>query len=173
MNQFLGISLVLLCIATSSHAGLYKWIDENGRVQYSDTPIAPESADVEQLETDQIDLIGSPAATSDNAGDGGDAAFVGRWTWRNDDGYELREFGADGSFRSSGEDQFGRTEGKGSWKAEINGERTVIVVTAVYNNTFKSGETVKAAINSRYTVKRIDDREMVLADDGYESTWRR
>jgi hypothetical protein len=39
----LVMALVIACAALGAHAQLYKWIDKDGKVQYSDTPPPPEA----------------------------------------------------------------------------------------------------------------------------------
>jgi hypothetical protein len=41
----LGIPLVTLWLSAASHAGLYRWVDENGITQYSQTPPPDGQAD--------------------------------------------------------------------------------------------------------------------------------
>jgi glutaredoxin len=43
-----GIFLVLLCAATLAHAQLYRWVDEKGRVHYTETPPPPSAKGVEK-----------------------------------------------------------------------------------------------------------------------------
>lgn len=40
--------LALAFLAATAQAGMYRWVDQNGRVHYSDTPPPPDAAQVEQ-----------------------------------------------------------------------------------------------------------------------------
>lgn len=52
-----SVALVLLLLAVPLHAGtLYRWVDPDGKVQYSDKPPPPSAKDVQQKQ------LGAPAA---------------------------------------------------------------------------------------------------------------
>ena len=52
--------LLLLCVAATVNAQPYRWIDEKGRVQYSDTPPPPGAKDVQKKRLrDNVSVQGS------------------------------------------------------------------------------------------------------------------
>lgn len=54
--------LLLLCVAAAANAQPYRWIDENGRVQYSDTPPPPGAKGVQKKQLrDNVSVQGSYA----------------------------------------------------------------------------------------------------------------
>jgi len=67
----IGVSIVamLACAALPAGAALYKWIDSNGRVQYTDTPPPPEARKVEEQKIikNTIATDGQPFAVQDAA----------------------------------------------------------------------------------------------------------
>ncbi|QDQ25756.1 DUF4124 domain-containing protein [Chitinimonas arctica] len=50
MLTALALPALLVCLAASVSADIYKWVDQNGRVQYGDTPPAEAKAKAKKLE---------------------------------------------------------------------------------------------------------------------------
>ena len=69
MNRFLWCAAAL-AIATSASAQIYKWVDKDGKVQYSDSP--PPAAQTKQLNINSSAPTGSAAAAA-SGGKGPDA----------------------------------------------------------------------------------------------------
>nr|WP_295769600.1 DUF4124 domain-containing protein [Rhodoferax sp.] len=67
-----GFLLILLCLALPAQAQLYKWVDANGKVQYSDKP-PPAGAKAGSVQN----RTSSVSGTSDNAASGVKAAAKG------------------------------------------------------------------------------------------------
>ncbi len=52
----IGVFIVACCFASVASAGLYKWVDENGRVNYSDSP--PAHVKAETLDKMKTQIVG-------------------------------------------------------------------------------------------------------------------
>lgn len=62
MKQVLTFLLITLCCSTLLQAGIYKWVDENGKVHFGDRP--PESEQAEQV-TVRINTYQSPEISTE------------------------------------------------------------------------------------------------------------
>jgi hypothetical protein len=57
-----SILIVALCLATSATAQTFRWVDKDGRVQYSDRPPAGAKAEPVQQRMSAVTGTGTPAA---------------------------------------------------------------------------------------------------------------
>ena len=66
----IGLTLGLLCVATVSASDIYKWVDEQGNVHYTDRPEGedPERLDIESRPTDlaRVQAVTAAIATERN-----------------------------------------------------------------------------------------------------------
>jgi hypothetical protein len=72
MKRFSVAMWLMLCLALPASAQMYKWVDSNGKVQYSDKP-PPSNIKAEKLR-ETAPAPGAPAASEDKAGAKKDAA---------------------------------------------------------------------------------------------------
>ena len=67
MKAWLGIAVPMLLVSFA-WADVYKWVDENGVVHFSDSP--PKSKQSENTEPEKLDLPSPAATTSPPTGEG-------------------------------------------------------------------------------------------------------
>jgi glutaredoxin len=67
--KFLVLALVAALVAAPAHAAMYKWVDAQGRVQYSDTPPPPSARKAEEhkISPNTIQTTGAPFAVQEAA----------------------------------------------------------------------------------------------------------
>lgn len=60
--RIFAVTVIILLLSTSTYAQIYKWIDKNGKTQYTDQPPPPDAAKDEQ----RLNIKSAPAAGSQN-----------------------------------------------------------------------------------------------------------
>lgn len=60
--RIFAVTVIVLLLSTSTYAQIYKWVDKNGKIQYTDQPPPPDAAKDEQ----RLNIRSGPASGSQN-----------------------------------------------------------------------------------------------------------